>query len=70
MVPSKKAINPKVDEPELLRVRTLHPVRHNGTDYPEQILVELPELDATALVDGGWAELARDDPAELSLTPK
>ena len=67
MAAPKKIATPEVEAPALLLVRTLHPVRHNGTDYPEQTLVELPELDACALVDGGWAELARNDPAELSL---
>lgn len=51
-------------------VRALDPIRADGMDYAPGEVFELGEADATALVDGGWAELARDDPAELSLTPK
>lgn len=55
---------------DTVQVRALDPIRHDGKDYAPGDVVELREADATALIDGGWAELARNDPAELSLTPK
>lgn len=48
-------------------LRALDPIRADGVDYAPGEVFELGEADATALVDGGWAELARIDPTELSL---
>ena len=50
-------------------VRALDPIRCDGLDFAPGDLLELSPADAEALVAGGWAELARLDPAELSLVP-
>jgi hypothetical protein len=55
MATAKKAAAPA---PVLVKVRAFHPIRHDGTDYAEQEVFELPEPDAAALVAGSWAELA------------
>lgn len=51
----------------LVPVRALTPLRHDGVDYAEQQVFELPEEEAQALVAGGYVALHRADPTELSL---
>ena len=67
MATNKKTIAAVADDPVLVAVRALTPIRHDGVDYAEQEVFELTQADATALVASGCAVLARTDPAELSL---